>query len=68
MKNYKVTITETFQMDVKVEAESKAEAEKMVSDGWCRSDYVLDSDYFDGVKFEAEEITKTKEIREDFGR
>ena len=68
MKNYKVTITETFQMDVEVEAESQAEAEKMVSDGWCRSDYVLDSDYFDGVNFEAEEVTKTKEIREDFGR
>ena len=53
MKTYKVTITETLQMDVEVEAESPEEAEKMVSDGWCRSDYVLDADYFDGVQFEA---------------
>lgn len=68
MKKFKVTITETLQMDVEVEAESKAEAEQIVSDGWCKSEYVLDSDYFDGVKFEAEEITKTKETREDFER
>ena len=68
MKNYKVTITETLQMDVEVEAESQAEAEQIVSDGWCRSEYVLDSDYFDGVEFEAEEISKTKEIREDYDR
>ncbi len=68
MKTYKVTITETLQMDVEVEAESPEEAEKMVSDGWCRSDYVLDADYFDGVQFEAEEVKRTKEIREDSGR
>lgn len=68
MKTYKVTITETLQMDVEVEAKSKEEAEQMVSDGWCRSEYVLDSDYFDGVEFEAEEVIKTKEIREDYDR
>ncbi len=68
MKKFKVTITETLKMYVEVEAESQAEAEEMVSDGWCRSDYVLDSDYFDGVEFKVEEVKRTKEFREGYDR
>lgn len=62
MQKYKVTITETLKMDVEVEAESREQAEEIVVDGWRRSDYVLDSDYFDGVEFEAEDITPTVEL------
>lgn len=62
MQRYKVTITETSKMDVEVEAESREEAEQMIGDGWRRSEYVLDSDYFDGVEFEAKDITPTVEL------
>lgn len=59
MPEYRVTITETLKMDVVVEAESREQAEEMVGDGWRRSDYVLDSDYFDGVVFKAEDFPPT---------
>lgn len=62
MQIYKVTITETSKMYVEVEAESREEAEQIVGDGWRRSEYVLDSDYFDGVEFSAEDITPKVEL------
>ena len=68
MKKFKVTITETLKMNVEIEAESQCEAEQIASDRWNNSEYILDADHFDGVEFEAEEITKTKERREDYGR
>lgn len=55
MKEYKVTITETLQMNVFVEAGSQWEAEQIVSDGWRNGEYVLDSDHFVDVDFEAED-------------
>lgn len=62
MQRYKVTITEISKMDVDVEAESREEAEQIVGDGWRRSEYVLNSDYFDGVEFEAEDLTPKVEL------
>lgn len=62
MQKYRVTITETSKMDVEVEAESREQAEEMVGDGWRRSEYVLDSDYFDGVKFEADDLIPKVEL------
>lgn len=68
MKKFNVTITETLKMNVEIEAESQWEAEQIASDNWHNSEYILDADHFDGVEFEAEEITKTKELREDYDR
>ena len=62
MQKYMVTITETLKGYVEVEAESREQAEEMVGDGWRRSDYVLDSDYFDGVEFEAEDFPPTIDL------
>lgn len=48
MKTYDVTITETLQMTVPIEAESLAEAELLAEDNWNRSQYILDADHFVG--------------------
>lgn len=53
---YKVLITETLKMLVTVEANSKFEAEQMVSDNWKNGEYILDSDNFSDVDFSAEKI------------
>ena len=50
-KEYKVLITETLQKTVIVEAESEQEAHRRVSDAWKNSEYILDSDSFQGVEF-----------------
>ena len=51
MKEFKVTITETLKKSVTVEADSREEAEQLVSDRWHNSDYILDADDFQGVTF-----------------
>ena len=63
-KHYNVTITETLVMKVEVEAESKDEAEQLVSDAWHDSEYVLDADNFTGVEFTAEEVSRNRERSE----
>ena len=51
MKTYKVTITETLQMEVEVEAPSRFEAALLVEKNWKNSDYILEADHFKGVTF-----------------
>ena len=46
---FKVTITEKLQRAVTVEAESRDEAEQIVSDRWRNGEYVLGSDDFTGI-------------------
>lgn len=53
MMPYEVTITETLQKNVTVEAGSQAEAEQIVSDRWKNGEYILDADSFSGVEFTA---------------
>lgn len=53
MKTYQVTITETLQKTVEVEAGSKAEAEAIIEARWNDSEYILDADSFVGVDFSA---------------
>ena len=60
MKTYDVTITETLQMTVPIEAESLAEAEQMAEDNWNRSQYILDTDHFVGADFKARECVRDK--------
>lgn len=55
MKKYKVTITETLEMTVDVQAHSKEEAESKIRSAWENSDYILDADHFQGVTFRARE-------------
>jgi hypothetical protein len=62
MKTYDVTITETLQMTVPIEAESLAEAEQMAEDNWNRSQYILDTDHFVGADFKARECVRDKGI------
>lgn len=55
---YKVTITETLQQTVEIEADSRAEAEEKAEDLWNQEEYALDSDDFQRVSFEAEEAVE----------
>ena len=52
-QNFKVTITETLKRTVEVEADDRQGAEQMVSDGWHDSKYILGSEDFVDVEFEA---------------
>ena len=51
---FMVTITETLKRTVEVEAGNQYEAEQTVSDGWHNSKYILGSEDFSDVNFEAE--------------
>lgn len=65
MKEFEVTITETLQKSVVVEADSKDDAIQMVEDMWKDADIILDSENFVGVEYEADngkEIEKTNEL------
>ena len=50
---FEVTITETLKQTVEVEAKDQQEAEQIVSDSWHDGKYVLDSDNFVEVEFNA---------------
>ena len=50
---FRVTITETLKLTVDAYAMDRHEAEQAVSDRWYDSEYILDSDDFVGVEFEA---------------
>lgn len=52
-QKFRVTITETMERTVEVEADNRQQAEQMVSDGWHDSRYILGSEDFTGVEFEA---------------
>ena len=51
MKEYDVTITETLEMTVTVEAESREEARQKVADNWKNGEYILDAERFKDVEF-----------------
>src|SRR5699024_7548234 len=64
MKTYEVTITETLQKTVEIEAASREQAEELVEQKWNASEYVLDAEAFVGVDFDA----RTKERSRDYER
>lgn len=72
MKKYKVTITETLEQEVEVEAESMEEALEVIEDRYCDSVYVLDYENYKETKFFAEELPseseKSVKSRKDFSR
>ena len=51
MKEFEVTITETLQKAVRVEASTKEEAQQLVEEMWNAGDVVLDADHFVGADF-----------------
>ena len=61
MKTYHITITETLEMTVPIQAENLAKAEKIAEKNWKDSQYILDAEYFAGVSFKAEELGKKRE-------
>lgn len=62
MKEYEVTITETLQKTVSIEAESREDAERLIEDMWKDSEIILDSDDFYDVSYAA---GKEKEIEKE---
>ena len=61
LKTYEVTITETLQKTVTVEADSREEAERQVEESWNNSEYILDADSFVGVDFSARTNERSRE-------
>lgn len=55
MKRYYVSVTETLNKVVSVDAESKEEAVRKVQDAYNNSEIILDSDDFCGETIEAED-------------
>ena len=51
MNEYDITIRETLEMTVTVEAESREEARQIVADRWKNSEYILEADSFKDVEF-----------------
>ena len=49
---FDVTITETLELTVRVEAHSKQEAEQVVANDWRDQEFVLGPENFAGVEFE----------------
>lgn len=62
MKKYEVTITETLQMTVPIEAGNRAQAEEIAEEGWNGGKYVLGADHFVGADFKAQECRRSKDM------
>ena len=60
MKDYDVTITETLEMPVTVNAASRMEAEQLVNERWKKGDYILDADHFTRVNFKARDQNRDR--------
>lgn len=58
---YKVTITETLEMEVEVNAKSREEAEQKIEAQWRDGEYILDAECFSKVEFCAKERSRTRE-------
>lgn len=55
MKEFEVTITETLQKTVTVEADSKDDALQIAEDMWKDSDIILDADNFVNVEYHSDD-------------
>ena len=61
---YDVTVTETLEQVVRVEAHSPEDAEQLVARGWIKREFVLDAENLTCAEFEAvpvEEVEKSAE-------
>lgn len=64
MKEFEVTITETLQKTVSIEAETKEEAKQLVEDMWKDGDIILDADNFADVEYAADNGKETEKLNE----
>ncbi len=65
MKEFEVTITETLEKTVIVEADSKDDALQIAKDMWNDGDIILDADSFTGVEYHSDngkEIEKENKL------
>ena len=60
-KKYEVEITEYLRRRVIIEAESEEEAEALAEEMWHDSAFILDTEDFDGVEFNAKEEERARE-------
>ena len=63
MREYEVTITETLEMTVAVEAESREEAQQIASDNWKNVDNILAADHFKDVTFRTKGRNRDRDER-----
>ena len=61
MKKYVVTIIETLEKEVEVEAQNAQEAKMIVEKGYYNSDNILDADNYTGVKFRVESPNQNRD-------
>lgn len=54
--HYEVSIRESLEMKVVVQAESREEAERIAEKRWRMEEYILDSENFTGVEFHARKV------------
>ena len=64
MKEFEVTITETLEKKITVEALSKGEAEQAVRDMWNDADIILDADDFIDVSFNTDDGKELSAVNE----
>lgn len=64
MKEFEVTITETLEKKITVEALSKGEAEQAVRDMWNDEDIILDADDFIDVSFNTDDGKELSAVNE----
>ena len=64
MKEFDVTITETLEKKITVEALSKGEAEQAVRDMWNDEDIILDADDFIDVSFNTDDGKELSAVNE----
>ncbi len=57
---YAVNITETLQKEVKIEAESREQAQYIAEKNWRQGEYILDADDFSEVNFETKQPKVTE--------
>lgn len=55
MKEFDISITETLEKTVTVEAATRQEAEEKVKQSYYNSEYILDSENFTGVQFDTQD-------------
>lgn len=60
MKEFEVTITETLQKSITVEAATREEAQAMVEEMWDKGDVVLDADHFSSIPKELQKKYEEK--------
>ena len=64
MKEFEVTITETLEKKITVEAMSKDEAEQAVRDMWNEADIILDAEDFIDVSFNTDDGQELSAVKD----